>query len=60
MVAFKVKVKLVENMVKSQDGNVRVVKVMIQYTSKGIAFRVKRIKRARSPSHVPGSDATTS
>ena len=60
MVAFRVKVKLVENMVKSHEGSVKVVKVMIQYSSKGIAFRIKRTKRASRPNQVAGSEGTTS
>jgi hypothetical protein len=44
-----VKVKLMENRVKSHVGRVMVVKVMIQYSVPGSTVRTVRIARARTP-----------
>lgn len=52
--AFKVNVRLVENRVKSHDGSVKVVKVIIQYRMTGITLTMDTMRRTKSPSHEDG------
>ena len=49
VVKFMVKVRLMENRVKSHVGRVIVVKVMIQYNAPGRTVRIRRITRASRP-----------
>lgn len=57
VVKFMVKVKLMENSVKSHVGKVMVVKVMIQYRAPGRTLRMVRITRPRRP-NVEGDDVS--
>lgn len=54
VVAFNVNVKLVENMVKSQEGSVIVAKATIQYRIHEVIFMIDKSNRANSPAHVAG------
>lgn len=49
VVKFMVKVKLIENKVKSHVGSVMVVKVIIQYSAPGSTVRMLSITRASRP-----------
>lgn len=49
--AFSVNVKLVENMVKSHDGRVKVAKVINQYKTRGITLIQDKIPHTMIPNH---------
>ncbi len=60
VVAFRVKVRLVEAMMNSHEGRVIVANVRVQYSKSGMAFNTNRMKRANKLPHVAVSDGTTS
>lgn len=54
--AFRVKVKLVEKIANSHDGNVKVVKVISQKRTPGMGLKKKRRTLPMMPSQVRGDD----
>lgn len=58
--AFNVNVRLVENMVNSHDGSVKVVKVITQYKTLGITLTLETTNRVISQSHDEGCDEAIS
>ncbi len=57
--AFRVKVKLVEKIAKSHDGNVKVVKVISQKRIPGMTLKKKRRTPPKRPSQVREEDVLT-